>query len=68
MVKRFGKKISIKKFIKKIYKNLSFAIYKNIIYVSDNIGFIYAINLDNGKTSLDKKSWCSLKIKNQSSK
>jgi len=43
-------KINIyKKSYKKIYKNLSFSIYKNNIYIADNIGFIYAINLNNGK-------------------
>ena len=43
------KKNIYKKVYKKIYKNLTFSIYENIIYVADNIGFIYAIDLDNGK-------------------
>jgi len=43
------KKNIYKKIYKKIYKNLIFSIYKNNIYVADNIGFIYAINLDSGK-------------------
>ena len=34
---------------KKIYKNLAFTIYKNNIYISDNIGLIYAVNADTGK-------------------
>ena len=38
-----------KKLYKKIYKKLTFAIYKNRIYVADNVGFIYSINLENGK-------------------
>ena len=38
-----------KKYYKKIYKNLSFSVYKNIIYIADNIGFIYAISLSEGK-------------------
>ena len=42
------KNIYIKAF-KKIYKNLTFSIYKNNLYVADNIGFIYAINLKSGK-------------------
>ena len=43
------KKNIYKKVYKNIYKNLTFSIYENIIYVADNIGFIYAIDLDNGK-------------------
>ena len=37
------KKNIYKKIYKKIYKNLSLSIYKDKIYVADNIGFIYAI-------------------------
>ncbi len=33
---------------KKIYKDLAFSIYKNKIYIIDNIGFIYAINYETG--------------------
>ena len=44
------KKNIYKKIYKKIYKNLSLSIYKDKIYVADNIGFIYAINLNSGKT------------------
>ena len=43
------KKNIYKKIYKKIYKNLVFSIYKNNIYIADNIGFIYAISLDSGK-------------------
>ena len=43
------KKNIYKKVYKRIYKNLVFSIYNGIIYVADNIGFIYAINLENGK-------------------
>ena len=43
------KKNIYKKIYKKIYKNLSLYIYKNNIYVSDNIGFIYSINLSNAE-------------------
>ena len=48
-----GEKIWVKniykKKYKKIYKNLTFSLYKEKIYVADNIGFIYAMNLKNGK-------------------
>jgi outer membrane protein assembly factor BamB len=43
------KKNIYKKIYKKIYKNLSLTIHKDTIFIVDNIGFIYAINLDNGK-------------------
>ena len=43
------KKNIYKNIYKKIYKNLIFSIYKNKIYVADNIGFIYAISLSSGK-------------------
>ena len=33
---------------KQLYKNLSISISKNIIYVADNIGFVYAINVGDG--------------------
>jgi len=43
------KKNIYKKIYKKIYKNLSLSINERVIYVSDNVGFIYAINLTNGE-------------------
>ena len=43
------KKNIYKKIYKKINKNLIFSIYKNNLYIADNIGFIYAIDLTNGK-------------------
>jgi len=43
------KKNIYKKLYKKIYKNLVFSIYKDNIYIADNIGFIYVISLDTGK-------------------
>ena len=43
------KKNIYKKIYKKVNKNLVLTIYKNYIYVADNIGFVYAIDLDNGK-------------------
>ena len=38
-----------KKLYKQIYKKLTFSIYGNNIFVADNIGFVYAINIDNGE-------------------
>ena len=32
-----------------MYKNLVLSISDDVIFVADNIGFIYAINLNNGK-------------------
>ena len=43
------KKNIYKKLYKRIYKNITFAIYENILYLSDNIGFIYSIDLDSGE-------------------
>ena len=37
------------KIYKKINKNLVYSIYKKNIYIADNIGFIYSIDLSNGK-------------------
>ena len=42
------KKNIYKKIYKKINKTLVFSIYQNNIYIADNIGFIYSINLKNG--------------------
>ncbi len=42
------KKNIYNKIYKKINKNLVFSVYKNHVYIADNIGFIYAINLDSG--------------------
>jgi outer membrane protein assembly factor BamB len=38
-----------KKLYKRIYKNLIFSINKKTIYVADNIGFIYAVDISSGK-------------------
>ena len=43
------KKNIYKKAYKRIYKNLVFSIYKNNIYVADNIGLVYSIDLSDGK-------------------
>tara|TARA_B100000959_G_scaffold17811_1_gene17226 strand:- start:539 stop:1888 length:1350 start_codon:yes stop_codon:yes gene_type:complete len=42
------KKNIYKKSYKKIYKNLVFSMYEGNIYISDNIGFVYSIDLNNG--------------------
>ena len=42
------KKNIYKKIYKQIYKSLVFSINEDKIYVADNIGFIYAVNLNNG--------------------
>jgi len=42
------KKNIYKKLYKKIYKILSIAIYKNYVFVSDNIGFIYKLDIIDG--------------------
>ena len=52
-----------KKLYKKIYKNLSYSVYKNIIFVSDNIGFVYAISLDSGEVIWLKNFHIPLKSK-----
>ena len=44
------KKNIYRKLYKKIYKILSFAIYKDYVFVSDNIGFIYKLDIRDGKT------------------
>tara|TARA_Y100000590_G_scaffold457790_1_gene611136 strand:- start:46 stop:1395 length:1350 start_codon:yes stop_codon:yes gene_type:complete len=43
------KKNVYKKIYKKINKNLVLVIYKNKIYIADNVGFIYSLDLDNGE-------------------
>lgn len=50
-----------KKLYKKIYKNLSLFIYKEAVYVSDNIGFVYALNLENGEILWIKNQGVPLK-------
>ena len=42
------KKNIYKNIYKKVFKNLHYSIYKNNIYVSDNIGFVYSLSLNNG--------------------
>ena len=55
------KKNIYNKVYKKIYKNLSFFIYKNKIYIADNVGFIYSINLDNGNINWVKNHGVPIK-------
>jgi len=42
------KKNIYKKAYKRIYKNLTFSIFEGNIYIADNIGFVYSINLNEG--------------------
>ena len=51
------------KLYKKIHKNLSLSIFNNNIYVSDNIGFIYVLDLATGKTIWVKNHGVPLKSK-----
>ena len=55
------KKNIYKKIYKKIYKHLTFSIYKDKIYIADNVGFIYAMSLKNGKVIWIKKHGIPLK-------
>ena len=57
------KKNIYSKIFKKIYKNLTFTIYKCKVYISDNIGFIYALNLDDGELIWVKNHGIPLKSK-----
>ena len=50
-----------KKFYKKIYKNLSFSINNETVYISDNIGFIYALDFNSGKINWIKNQGIPLK-------
>ena len=43
------KKNIYKKLYKKLFKKLSFAIYKDNLFVSDNMGFIYSLDLNSGE-------------------
>jgi len=47
--KIYWKKNIYKKMYKKIYKKLTFTSHGESIYVADNIGFVYSINIDNGE-------------------
>ena len=57
------KKNIYEKIYKKIYKNLSLAIYKDRIYVSDNIGFVYSLDILSGKVVWIKNHGIPLKSK-----
>tara|TARA_B100000579_G_scaffold437400_1_gene466577 strand:- start:1842 stop:3194 length:1353 start_codon:yes stop_codon:yes gene_type:complete len=57
------KKNVYKKIYKKIYKNLTFSIYNNKVYVADNVGFFYALNLNNGKLVWLKNQGVSFRSK-----
>ena len=57
------KKNIYKKIYKKLSKSLSVSVYKNKIFVSDNIGFIYSIDQDKGKLLWVKNHGMPLKSK-----
>ena len=57
------KKNVYKKLYKKIYKNLTFTIYNENIYVADNVGFFYALDLRNGKLLWLKNQGVSFRSK-----
>ncbi len=57
------KKNIYKKIYKKIYKNLSVTIYKNKIFISDNIGFIYSLEVNTGEILWIKNHGIPLKSK-----
>ena len=57
------KKNIYKKLYKKIYKHLTLIIYKDIIYVADNIGFVYSLSLINGDLIWIKNHGVPLKSK-----
>jgi len=55
------KKNIYKKVYKKIYKNLTFFIFGNQLYVADNIGMIYSMNLDDGNVTWIKNHGIPIK-------
>ena len=57
------KKNIYKKIYKKIYKNLSLSIYENSLFVSDNIGFVYSINIESGEILWIKNHGIPIKSK-----
>jgi len=57
------KKNIYKKIYKKIYKNLSISVHKGAIFISDNIGFIYSLELETGKILWIKNHGIPLKSK-----
>ena len=57
------KKNIYKKINKKISKNLSLSVYKKKIYIADNIGFIYSIDLNTGKLIWIKNHGIPIKSK-----
>ena len=59
---KWKKNIYIKEY-RRIYKNLSLSIYKDKIYVADNVGFIYAIALTSGELIWIKHHGIPLKSK-----
>jgi len=54
--KKNWKKNIYKKTYKYVHKNLVFSIYKGNIYVADNLGFFYSLNLNTGKVNWVKNN------------
>ena len=52
-----------KKLYKKVYKNITLSIDKDYVYAADNIGFVYAIDLRDGKVIWIKNHGIPLKSK-----
>jgi outer membrane protein assembly factor BamB len=57
------KKNIYKKIYKKIYKNLSLSIYENVVFISDNVGFIYSLDIETGKILWIKNHGIPIKSK-----
>jgi len=57
------KKNIYKKIYKKIYKNLTFSIYDEKVFIADNVGFIYALDLENGNILWLKNQGVSFRSK-----
>ena len=49
------------KIYKNINKKLNLSVYKNHIYISDNVGFVYSVNFETGKIIWVKNNGISLK-------
>jgi len=57
-------KINIyKRIYKNIYKNITFAIFENNMFIADNVGFVYAVDLETGEVIWIKNHGVPLKSK-----
>ena len=55
------KKNIYKKIYKKVFKNLVFSVYNKKVYIADNIGFVYSLDLISGKVDWIKNHGVPLK-------